>query len=75
MKKRNILCLILLILSFGSFIGYKQYRKATDDVTPPRLTCEEKTITASVSVTEEELIKTTTQKVKRHEEIAKILKK
>ncbi|MBQ2943898.1 MAG: hypothetical protein IJD93_04335 [Ruminococcus sp.] len=56
MKKRNILCFILLVLSFLSFLGYKQYRKATDDVTPPRLTCEEKTITASVSVTEEELL-------------------
>ncbi len=57
MKKRNIFCLILLVLSFGSFFGYKQYRKATDDVIPPRLTCEEKTITASVSVTDEELLK------------------
>lgn len=56
MKKRNILCFILLVLSFGCFIGYKQYRKATDDVTPPRIACEEKTITASVSVTEEELL-------------------
>lgn len=56
MKKRNILCFILLVLSVGSFIGYKQYRKITDDVIPPRITCEENTITASVSVTEEELL-------------------
>ncbi|MBQ7999729.1 MAG: hypothetical protein IJ298_00750 [Ruminococcus sp.] len=56
MKKRTIYCLILLILSLVCFVGYKQYRKATDDVIPPRLTCESDTITASVAVTDEELL-------------------
>lgn len=56
MKKRNIYCLILLAVSLVCFIGYKQYRKATDDVTPPRLTCDSEVITAGVDITEEELL-------------------
>ncbi len=56
MKKRNIYCLIILAVSLVCFIGYTQYRKATDDVMPPRLSCESETIEASVGVTDEELL-------------------
>ncbi len=56
MKKRTIYCLILLAVSFCCFFAYRQYRKATDDTVPPRLSCESDTITAGVGVTEEELL-------------------
>lgn len=54
--KRTVYCFILLALSLCCFIGYKQYRKATDDVVPPRLSCESEVITAGVGITEEELL-------------------
>lgn len=54
--KKNIFCLIILAISIIAFTVYNQYNKATEDTIPPKVTCEEKTITASVSVTDEELI-------------------
>lgn len=56
-KKKNILCIALLMFSLAVFIFYIQYEKATNDTTAPVLSCESDTITASVLVTEEELLK------------------
>lgn len=54
--KKNILSVILLVISLCCFIGFKQYRKATEDKIPPVLSCESETITATVAITEEELL-------------------
>lgn len=56
MKKRNIICFIILALSIVTFILYNQYREKTDDVTPPIITAESDTITGSVKITDEELL-------------------
>ncbi len=54
--KKNIFCLIILGISICAFTVYNQYNKSTEDTVPPKITCEEKTITASVNITDEELI-------------------
>ncbi len=56
MKKRSVYCLIILVVSLVCYVGYTQFRKATDDITPPKLSCESSTIEASVGVTDEELL-------------------
>ncbi|MDO4748800.1 MAG: hypothetical protein Q4A12_06475 [Eubacteriales bacterium] len=55
--KKNIICLSLLVISIVAFFLYNQYTRATKDTTAPIIKCSEDTITASVSVTEEELLK------------------
>ena len=55
--KKNILSLILLVLSFSAFIFYTQYTKAKKDTTPPKIYCEADTITVSVNATEEDILK------------------
>lgn len=54
--KKNIFFIALLALSICAFVAFNQYKKATDDVTPPKITSETDTITASVKITEEELL-------------------
>ena len=56
MKKRNLICFIVLVLSIITFILYNQYREKKDDVTPPVITADSDTITGSVKITDEELI-------------------
>ncbi len=56
-KKKTILCIALLLFSIAIFIFYFQYEKATNDKIAPVLSCATDTITASVSITEEELLK------------------
>lgn len=53
----NILCIALLLFSIAIFVFYIQYEKATNDKIAPVLYCESDTITADVSITEEELLK------------------
>ena len=55
--KKNILAIILLVASFSIMIAYNQIVSASTDYIPPVLTTDSDTITASVTVTEEELIK------------------
>lgn len=55
-NKKNILCIILLVISIAVFIIYLQYEKSINDTIAPVLSCETESITASVSVTEEELL-------------------
>lgn len=54
--KKNIFCIILLVFSISVFIFYMKYEEATNDSVAPVLTCETDTITADVSITEEELL-------------------
>lgn len=54
--KKTILSLLMLALSIGAFVAYIQYNKITDDKVPPVITCEEDIISASVKVTDEELL-------------------
>ncbi|MBQ7133527.1 MAG: hypothetical protein IJO20_03430 [Ruminococcus sp.] len=56
MKKRNIICFIILVLSTIAFVAYDQYREKTDDVTAPVITADSDTITGSVKITDEELL-------------------
>lgn len=56
MKKRNIICFIILVLSIIAFTAYDQYREKTDDATPPVISAESDTITGSVKITDEELL-------------------
>lgn len=56
MKKRNVYCLIILAVSLICYIGYNQFRNITDDVIPPKITCDSETIEVSVEVTDEELL-------------------
>lgn len=55
--KKNILAILLLAVSLCIVITYKQIDSANTDSMPPILTAESDTITASVTVSEEELIK------------------
>ena len=56
--KKNILCIILLILSLTTFIVYNKRTEAQTDSVPPVLFCETSEITASVSeITDEFLLR------------------
>lgn len=56
MKKIKLASLILLLLSVVIFGAYKVYEFQNRDTEPPKITAESDTITASVAVTEEELL-------------------
>jgi hypothetical protein len=56
MKKIRIVSLILLLIAVILFGVYKVNEFRTRDNTPPVITCPTDTITASVSITEEELL-------------------
>lgn len=61
--KKNILCIILLILSLTTLIVYSKRKEANTDNTPPVLYCDSDTITAKVEdVTEEFLLRGVTAK-------------
>lgn len=55
-KRKNILCIILLAFSVAVFIFHIQHKKMTNDTVAPVLTCETDTITADISITEEDLL-------------------
>ncbi len=54
--KKNILCITLLLFSIAALILFLKRESTVNDTVPPVLTCESETITASVSITEEELL-------------------
>ena len=56
MKKIKLASFILLLISVVIFGIYKVYEFKTRDTEPPKITAETDTITASVAVTEEELL-------------------
>ena len=56
MKQIKIVSLILLLISVIAFGAYKIYEYKTTDNTPPVITAPTDTITASVNITEEELL-------------------
>ncbi len=59
--KKNILCLILLVISLSTFFIYTKRTEAKTDKNPPVIHCESDEITASVTeVTEEFLLKDVT---------------
>lgn len=62
MKKFKLTSIILLLISVVIFGGYKLYEFQTRDTQPPVLTAETDTITASVKITEEELLAGVTAK-------------
>lgn len=55
--KKNIISIVLLVLSLSIVIAYKQIDSANTDSIPPVLTADSSVIEASVEVTEEELLK------------------
>ncbi len=55
--KKNIICLVLLVLTICTAVFYRQYKNNIEDPYPPVFSCDEPTITASVSVTEEDLLR------------------
>lgn len=55
--KKNIISIVLLVLSLSIVITYKQIDSANTDSIPPVLTADSSVIEASVEVTEEELLK------------------
>ena len=56
MKKIKFASIILLLISVVIFGGYKVYEFQTRDTEPPKITAESDAITASVTITEEELL-------------------
>lgn len=55
--KKNIISIVLLVLSLSIVMAYKQIDSANTDSIPPVLTADSSVIEASVEVTEEELLK------------------
>lgn len=56
MKKIKLASILLLLLSVVIFGVYKVYEFQNRDTEPPKITAESDTITASVTITEEELL-------------------
>lgn len=56
MGKIKFASMVLLLISVAIFGGYKLYEFQTRDTEPPKITAETDTITASVAITEEELL-------------------
>ncbi|MBQ1978068.1 MAG: hypothetical protein II225_04890 [Ruminococcus sp.] len=69
-KRKNLLCILLLIFSIAVFIAHLQYEKATNDKIAPELSCETDTITASVSITEEEMLQGVTAQDNRDGDVS-----
>ena len=56
MKKIKFASVVLLLISVVIFGTYKIHEFRTRDTEPPKITAETDTITASVAITEEELL-------------------
>ena len=56
MKKVRIFSIVLLLISAGAFVAFRQYRKMTDDTVPPVLTCESEELVLQTDAAEEDLL-------------------
>lgn len=56
MKKIRIFSLVLLMVSTAIFVGYRTYKNATQDVTPPVISCKSDILEVSVQTPEEEFL-------------------
>ncbi len=54
--KKNILCILLLIISIATLIFFLKHEEKTSDTVAPVLTCETDSIIASVDIKEEDLL-------------------